>query len=152
MLSDYFTQSMIQLNINAVDWRASVQAAGDLLLNAGVCESRYIQAMIDAVEKMGPYMVLAPGIALVHARPEDGVKKVGIGILTLNKPVNFGSPENDPVKLVIPFGAVDHVGHIQMLQELAVFLSDETNQNMLKTAQDVNKVMAIFGNDSRRTR
>src|SRR5512141_2453888 len=119
MLSDYISADQIRLQAPAADWRAAVQAGGDLLLNAGVCEPRYIQAMILAVEELGPYMVLAPGIALAHARPEDGVLKMGMAILTLAVPVNFGSPENDPVSLVIAFGGVDKHSHIKMLQELA---------------------------------
>ncbi len=144
MLSDYLSEDRICLQVQAADWREAVQAGGELLVTAGVCEPRYVQAMVKAVEELGPYMVLAPGIALAHARPEDGVLKIGMAILTLAVPVNFGSPENDPVSLVIAFGGVDKHSHINMLQELAGFLIDETNQQMLKSATDVKMVMAAL--------
>jgi mannitol/fructose-specific phosphotransferase system IIA component (Ntr-type) len=148
MLSNYLNKNSILLQVNAADWREAVKKSGELLLNTGVCEPRYIQAMIKAVEELGPYMVLAPGIALAHARPEDGVLKVGMAILTLAVPVNFGSPENDPVRLVIAFAGVDHHSHVSMLQELALFLMDENNQEILKSAVDVNMVMSALSTNN----
>lgn len=144
MLADYLTPDLIRLQIAAADWRTAVQSAGDLLVKAEICQPRYVQAMIAAVERLGPYMVLAPGIALAHARPEDGVLKPGMSIVTLADPVNFGSPENDPVKLVIAFGGVDHTSHMGMLQELAIFLMEESNQELLKSSQDVQALMEIL--------
>lgn len=47
----------------------------DLLVAADVVEPRYYQAILDAVEQHGPYFVLAPGLAMPHGRPEEGVKK-----------------------------------------------------------------------------
>jgi mannitol/fructose-specific phosphotransferase system IIA component (Ntr-type) len=111
-------------------------------VEAEICEPRYIQAMIDAVEKLGPYMVLAPGIALAHARPEDGALQAGMSIVTFSTPVNFGSPENDPVRLVIAFCGVDHHSHIKMLQALAIFLEDINNQELLMTAKDINELLS----------
>ncbi len=144
MLSETLTEKMILLQAEATDWREAVSITGNLLVQNGVCEPRYIDAMIEAVEKLGPYMVLAPGIALAHARPEDGVIQIGLCIVTLAKPVNFGSPENDPVKLVIGFGGVDHESHLQLLQELAMFLMEDENQLLLKNAKDVSVVIQAF--------
>jgi mannitol/fructose-specific phosphotransferase system IIA component (Ntr-type) len=144
MLSDYITKDLIRLQVKAADWEAAVRIGGKLLLEAGICEERYLDAMVDAVRELGPYMVLAPGIALAHGRPEDGVLKVGLSIINLSEPVEFGNEANDPVYLVISFGGVDKDSHIKMLQELAGFLMDERNQNLLKTASSVDEVMKAF--------
>lgn len=144
MLSDYITKDMIRVQVEAVDWEGAVRAGGELLLQSGVCEARYVDAMVDAVRELGPYMVLAPGIALAHGRPEDGVIKVGMSIINLSKPVEFGNETNDPVYLVISFGGVDKESHIGMLQELAGFLMEENNQKLLKTATSVDEVMKAF--------
>lgn len=144
MLAEYLPLDRIRLRVEVPDWQGAVRAAGDLLVEAGLCEPRYVEAMIRAVEQMGPYMVLAPGIALAHARPEDGVLKIGMSIVTLATPVNFGSEANDPVQLVIAFGGVDKTTHIGMLQELAKFLVVEGNQVLLKTACDAKHVLAAI--------
>jgi len=121
-----------------------VRAAGQLLVDADVCEPRYIQAMIDAVHELGPYMVLAPGLALAHARPEDGVKSIGLSLVTLDPPVPFGSEENDPVSLLIAFGAVDKERHLGLLQELALLLEDEARRQELAQATSVAEVVAFI--------
>lgn len=144
MLKDYFTPNVIALQHQAVDWRQAVRAGGDLLVQAGMCEPRYVDAMIKAVEDMGPYMVLAPGLALAHSRPEDGALRMGMSIITLANPVEFGSEENDPVQLVISLCAVDKQSHIGMLQELAEFLVEPANQSLLKQATSIEEVMSAF--------
>lgn len=145
MLADYLTKDVIRLQVPVKNWQEAVSTAGNLLVNNGNCLPKYVDAMIRAVNEFGPYMVLAPGIALAHARPEDGVVKMGMSIVTLEKPVNFGSPENDPVKLVIGFGGIDHDSHLKMLQELAIFLMDEGNQELLKSANEISGVLKAFG-------
>jgi PTS system ascorbate-specific IIA component len=140
MLSTYLTPEMVRLQVKAADWEAAVRAAGALLVQGGQVSQNYIEAMIKAVHDMGPYMVLAPGLALAHARPEDGVLKMGISLVTLAEPVNFGSAANDPVKLVFAFGGTDHASHVGLLTELAGFLEDEQQRNVLagvKTYQEI---------------
>lgn len=144
MLIDYITSEAIQLQIQVENWEAAVRTGGELLVQCGYCESRYVDAMIAAVHDMGPYMVMAPGIALAHARPEDGMLKPGMSIVNLKNPVEFGSEENDPVYLVISFGGVDKEGHVEMLRALAQFLMDESHQDLLKTATSVEELIAAF--------
>jgi mannitol/fructose-specific phosphotransferase system IIA component (Ntr-type) len=146
MLADYIDESMIKLQVKAKDWQDAVRQGGALLLAAGKCEPRYVDAMVDAVETMGPYMVLAPGLALAHARPEDGVLKLGMSVITLATPVEFGSEQNDPVSLIISFGGVDKESHIGMLQSLARFLMVEENQEFLRRATSVPEVLEAFKN------
>lgn len=144
MLADYLTPEMVNLQVEAKDWEAAVHAAGDLLVKADFADARYIEAMIEAVHKMGPYMVLAPGLALAHARPEDGVKKVGISLVNLATPVEFGSEANDPVSLVIAFGGVDHDSHIGLLAELAGFLEDEERRAAIAAAKTYDELMSLM--------
>jgi PTS system ascorbate-specific IIA component len=144
MLSDYLNEKMIRLQVRVDGWEEAVRQGGDLLLQAGKCEERYIDAMVQAVETMGPYMVLAPGLALAHARPEDGVLELGMSVITLETPVEFGSEANDPVNLIISFGGVDNESHIGMLSALATFLMEEENQEFLRNATSVADVVEAF--------
>lgn len=143
-LADFLSEDLIQLQVSASSWEEAVRAGGALLLKAGVCEPRYIDAMVQVVRDLGPYMVLAPGIALAHARPEDGVKRIGLSIINLATPVEFGSEANDPVSLVISFAGLDKNSHIEMLQSLAVFLMDEANQKLLKESTSVDALMVAI--------
>lgn len=116
----------VRLNVQAADWRAAIEQAGGALADAGITTTDYIAEMISTVETLGPYIVIAPGIALAHSRPSPAVNRAGISWVTLAEPVPFGNADNDPVGLVIGLAALDHDGHIDLMAALAETLSDET--------------------------
>jgi PTS system ascorbate-specific IIA component len=89
------------------------------LVAVGAVEDRYVDAAVAAVETQGPYMVLAPGVALAHARPEDGAVALGLSVAVLAEPVSFGHPTNDPVDVVLAFGSPDRDQHVGLLAALA---------------------------------
>lgn len=124
MIDEFITPDTIAVNVKADTWQDAVYHAGDLLLKADAIEERYINAMINKVKELGPYIVIAPGIAMPHARPEDGTKKSAISIITLDKGIDFGHEKNDPVKLVIALAAVDNQAHIQTLAKLMEVLGE----------------------------
>jgi mannitol/fructose-specific phosphotransferase system IIA component (Ntr-type) len=60
------------------DWVEAVKLSGSLLAVDGIVEERYINAMVEVIKELGPYAVIAPGVAIPHARPEDGAKEIGL--------------------------------------------------------------------------
>jgi PTS system ascorbate-specific IIA component len=125
------------------DWEEATEIAGSLLIKSGVALPEYIVAMKRVLKEMGPYAVIAPGIVLLHARPEDGVLKPGLALVTLSTPVNFGHTENDPVDLVFALAATDKTSHLQGLQELAQLLSDGEVLKGLRSAQTDEELLKI---------
>ena len=100
----------------------AIRLAGELLAKAGAAEERYADAMVKSYRERGPYFVLAPHIALPHARAEDGVKEASVSLIRLKKPVVFGHAANDPVQLVFAlggssFGAYRHAAQADHLAE-----------------------------------
>ncbi|MDI6600864.1 MAG: BglG family transcription antiterminator [Thermoanaerobacteraceae bacterium] len=131
VLKDLLTEKTIKLNVEVDNWEEAVREGGQLLVNAGKIEPGYIDAMVRTVKQLGPYIVIAPGIAMPHARPEDGAKEVGMSLITLKNPVNFGHQQNDPVKIVVCLCAVDNNSHIKALSQLMQFFSNEDVQSVL---------------------
>ena len=143
-LSRMLTKETIALGLSADNWQEAVRAAGNLLVQSGKVEPRYVDGMIRMVEEIGPYIVIAPGVALPHARPEDGVKKACMSLVTLRPPVPFGNETNDPVELVVAFGSPDSKGHMEALAELARLLENDSALNRLKKAASARDVMAVI--------
>jgi mannitol/fructose-specific phosphotransferase system IIA component (Ntr-type) len=114
----------IQVQQLADNWEEVVELAGETLYDLGAIETSYIQAMKDLIVQHGPYMVIMPGIALLHARPEQGARQLGMSLITLRNPVVFGHPQHDPVRLAIALAAVDDFSHIRALLELVEMLQD----------------------------
>lgn len=143
-LRELLRSPLVAIRVTAPDWEESIRAVGRLLVADDAVEPRFVDAMIRVAKEFGPYIVVAPGIALPHARPEDGVKRASIGMITLAEPVEFGNQENDPVSLVIALAAVDSKQHIQGLAELAAVLGDDETVARLRTAGTAEELLAIM--------
>lgn len=131
-LSDLITPETIQLRIEAESWQGVVENAGAHLLKTGAIENQFVNAMKHTIQEYGPYMVMWPGTVLLHAPPQ-GVRRLCMALVTLNKPVHFGHPKNDPVQLAIVLGAVDNRRHITALLELNELMQDKKAVNAIKS-------------------
>lgn len=125
----------IQLNAEATDWKDAMERSGKLLVDSGYITPDYIDLTIRCVEENGPYIVITPGVALSHSRPDASVHKTGLSLLTLKEPIRFGS-ENDPVDIVLTLAATDDTSHLEMLQGMAEYISEEENLEAIRTARD----------------
>ncbi len=136
MLHKILTPEVIALDVEVKDWREAIEKCGALLYRAGKIEKEYIDDMINVVEELGPYIVITPGIALAHARPDNKkIKELGYSLLRLKKGVNFGHEKNDPVKIVVGFAAIDKDSHIDILQELTQIFMDQESREVLFTGR-----------------
>ena len=125
LLQDLLSEDNVSFHYPAETWEDVIRHGGQLMVDAGFTEPTYTEAMIDVVRDMGPYIVLAPGLAMPHARPEMGTKQVGTALVTLEKPIDFGSPENDPVSVAVFLCAPNKEEHIQLLTDIATLFEDE---------------------------
>ena len=129
VLEQALGQGSIKLQQSCVSWRETFELAGLGLVESSRTTSAYTNEMIQAFEELGPYMVIAPGIALAHGRPSESVLETGLSLVTLSTPVVFGSTANDPVSLVIGLAAVDHDSHIDLMAALSELLMSEDAVN-----------------------
>lgn len=125
LLQDLLSEDNVSFRYPAETWEDVIRHGGQLMVDAGFTDPTYTEAMIDVVRDMGPYIVLAPGLAMPHARPEMGAKQVGAALVTLEKPIDFASPENDPVSVAIFLCAPNKDEHIQLLTDIATLFEDE---------------------------
>lgn len=137
------TRDHIRSGVTVRDWKEAVAVTGDLMHRLGLTNREYTQAMQNLIEQAGPYMVIAPGIALLHARPEDGARQAGLVMLTLNTPVNFGHSTNDPVWLVFGLAATTDKTHVQALAELAMMLSEPGCMEALQKSQNEEDLLNV---------
>ena len=96
---------------------------------------------------IGPYYVVGPGIAMPHARPEEGANKLSLALTLIPSGVNFDADENDPVKLLIVLAATDSTSHIEAISQLAKLFDNEKDIQailMAKTTQDILSVIARY--------
>ncbi|MBS3995090.1 MAG: PTS sugar transporter subunit IIA [Alkaliphilus sp.] len=138
------TRDFIQLEKEITNWEEAIIKSSAPLLKGGLIEQSYIDAMIGSVKEYGPYIVIAPNIALPHARPETGSKLVGFSILKLEKPVAFSPEEEHKVLLLIALSCVEASTHIEMLQAIVTILSDEEKKNAIFNAVTADEILEVF--------
>jgi ascorbate PTS system EIIA or EIIAB component len=135
----------IALGVEVDDWQGAVRAAGEALAVAGIAKPSYADEMIRMIDEHGPYVVIAPGLALAHARPGPEVLKDGIAVVTLATPINFGHPYNDPVSVVLALAVDASDAHVALVAELANLFNDSSAITDLAAATTVDEVQRIFG-------
>src|ERR1700712_1219013 len=111
--------SAVTVGAHASDWRDAVELAGEALTRSGATEPGYSARMIQVIDEFGAYIVIAPGLALAHARPGPDVLADGLSVVTLTDPVVFGHPHNDPVSVVIGLAVSTPEAHVTSVAELA---------------------------------
>ncbi|HEY4151713.1 MAG TPA: PTS sugar transporter subunit IIA [Pseudolysinimonas sp.] len=135
----------IQLGATAPDWRAAVELAGACLTRSGAADPGYADEMVRMIDEHGPYVVIAPGLALAHARPGPAVLRDGLAVVTLATPVEFGHPHNDPVRVVLALAAHSPTHHLGMVAELANLFNHSDAVERLSDATTPEGVRAILG-------
>lgn len=118
-----FDESNAKLQIHVEDWEAAINAGADILVANGVVEPSYTEGIISGIKEYGPYIVIAPGIAIPHARPELGAVKMGYSLITLDTPVCFDEASG-PVNVLITFAATDNDKHIDLLRMIVTLIND----------------------------
>lgn len=144
MIQEVLTRDTVRVHVDAGDWEEAVRIAGDLLFQKGMIERRYIDHMVQIVKEIGPYIVVIKGVALAHARPEHGVKEIGLSLVTLKTPIFFGCEENDPVSLVFGLSAVDNSSHLELIGEMARIFNNEEGMKQLAKCETREELLTII--------
>lgn len=132
--SDLLSSSRVLLEAKAENWRTAIRLAGSLLMDEEKAEDRYTEAMVQAVEDFGPYIVFTSGIALAHARPVDGVLESAAAVIRLKKPVCFYSEKNDPVEFVLAVGISEEDMEKGYLTHIMMVLCQDDTKEALREA------------------
>lgn len=144
MLSDWINESNIQIIPKTDDWKSAVAFAVQPLIDSGAAESRYLQAIYDMHREIGPYYVLGEGIAMPHARPEEGVIRTALLLVIVSEGVEFGSEDNDPVYVIFALAAVDSHSHIEMIASLSHLFCDDEAGKRLKESKNKQEALEII--------
>ena len=144
MLNKWIFEQTIQLQDSVENWPQALEICARPLLKMNVIAPEYITAIVEQHQKLGPYYVLAPGLAMPHARPEEGAKGLGLSLLKLKKGISFGAGEFDPVDVIVMLAAPDKHSHIEMISALAELFSSDEDMAQLHVATPREEIKAII--------
>lgn len=142
-LIDYFPCGAISLKDCAKDWQDAVDMSMEALLKNDFIDPSYVEAIKKSTIENGPYYVVAPQVAMPHARPEMGAKKTGLTLTLLKEGVMFDE-EAGPVNLLLGLSASDATYHIDAIQALCELLSDDDALDSILNAKSEKEVTSVL--------
>lgn len=145
MLSQFIALDLVQFHESFATWQEAVKASCQKFLEHGYISEAYVQSIIDCVSEHGPYIIIAPDIALPHStQGGEGVYKTGISFMKVNQPVSFDT--EDPTKdarLFFTLAAEDSEQHLANITSLMELLMNEEVSDALKEVSSLSELRAL---------
>ena len=124
MLKQLVEQGLFEIYDEAMHWEDAIRASVAPLVKAGACNEQYAEVIIERIKTHGPYIVLAPELALPHAEDCEHVSRSAVCFVKFNQPVCFG--EEDPyeagpekkARLFFALSSEDELQHLRNLRAL----------------------------------
>ncbi len=124
--SELFKVEEVIFKADCSDWRKAIHLASGPLLKNHSIDDNYVNAMIRAVEELGPYMVFIPEVALTHASSQSGVLKDGMSLLTLKESIKFGDKGKEQVRIIIVLASLNPETYIDKLVKVVEILEKKS--------------------------
>ncbi|MED2006243.1 BglG family transcription antiterminator [Brevibacillus laterosporus] len=128
---------MIQIVDSINSWDDALTIASAPLLEEGFIEPSYVDSMKSLYPHFDPYIVLKGNILLPHARPENGVKKLGLSLLIVKDGIPF---KKNKIHIIVVVAPSDKKSHLSALLELTNISSNQVIIDKLKNAENVKEV------------
>ncbi|WP_315081150.1 PTS sugar transporter subunit IIA [uncultured Clostridium sp.] len=123
------------------DYKEAIKLSCDILEENGIVEKRYYDSILKKIEDLGPYFCIADGVAMPHARPEDGTLKEGVSVVKLNNPVDFLGKE---INVFFTLSAKDNDSHLDLLRKIAEVCMNKEKLNIIinsKCEKEIKEVL-----------
>lgn len=121
----------------------AIELVGKKMMELGLCKQEYIDSMQEKCAKEQTY--IGNGIGIPHGRDEarNFVLKTGIVIVHFAKAIKY---DGEDTRLIIGI-ASNSDDHIEILQELAIKLSDEDYVKELVETTNINDFYTVFSEE-----
>ncbi len=133
LIRDYLKKENVRAVDVPLDWRGAVRAAAEPLVEQGYITAAYPLKIMENTEQYGAWYVVREGIALLHARPEDGVVREQLGVTVFYDSVDFCG---HMVRLAIAICSEDSDIHMDLMGQLAELLMDDEKAERLLSMTD----------------
>ncbi len=126
------------------DWKEAITKGCEILEKDGSVTPEYKEKIIETVDNIGPYFIVAPEIAVSHSQNDYScVNKKGISLLVLKEPVYF---ESQPVKILFTLASKEPNEHLDSMLRLSEMLLNPELVSELKEADSSEKLLELDKN------
>ncbi|MDO4604617.1 MAG: BglG family transcription antiterminator [Helcococcus sp.] len=128
-LSDLLVENRYTKVKSVEDWKEGIKLASQVLVENNSIHKKYIDSMIEMVEKFGPYIVIVDGIALPHSNEFQYVNKIDASILVFDEPCHI---KDKKVNVFFVISLVDKNSHLNLFAQISEILNDSNNIETIK--------------------
>ena len=141
MDQDILQAENIQLNVDFSNKEEAVVYVGNMLVNAGLVNKKYIDKMLERETVTSTYMGNA--LAIPHGTDDakSEVLKTGIAVVTVPNGVDYGDGNIAKVLIGIA-GQGDE--HLEVLSNIAIVCSEEENVDQIVEATSPEEIIQLF--------
>lgn len=134
------TKENILFGQKAMSQRQAIELVGKKMVEIGLCRSEYVESMQEKCANEQTY--IGNGIGIPHGRDDarQFVLKTGIVIAHFNESIKY---DGEDTSLIIGI-ASNSDEHIEILQELAIKLSDEDYVQRLIQTTNIDDFYTVF--------
>ena len=143
-IRNIINERTIKLKAKVGSWEEAIKEGTDLLYDDKSATSPYYETVIKHFHEYGPYMVVAPGVVLSHARPEDGALKLALSLVTFKNGIDFKDDFKEDVRLVVTLTVVDKTSHLEILGQLMKLLTNKDDVEKIIKANSKEDIFQIF--------
>lgn len=138
-LVDFLHEENILLNQEVENWEQAVRLSGEILIKNKITNVEYVEAMIESINKYGPYVVIGENLAIPHSQNDESVLKTGMGLVVLRKPILF--PNGRKVQVILSFASWDNKEHLNALADLVELATNYNLVENLIKAKSIKQVL-----------
>lgn len=126
------SKDRIRLQATALDKSDAIRQSGQLLVDSGCVQARYVDGMLAREEIMSTY--LGNGVSIPHGQDENRADILQTGISVLQVPAGVEWEDGEKAYLIIGIAASSDE-HVGVLANLAEVIEDEDlTQKLIETA------------------
>ncbi len=141
MADDILTKDNIELGVQLDSQDEAIRRAGELLVQNGHVEEKYIDSMFEREKSVSTFMGNAVAIPHGTSDSKQWVEKSGLSILTVPEGVDYGDGE---IAMLIIGIAGKGDEHLEILSNIAQVCSDEENVAKIVQAESKDELLAFF--------
>lgn len=143
LLDSLKENNSVKLKEKAKDWQEAIELCMQPLVENKAVDKSYVEAIIERTKELGPFYVLAPGLAMPHERPEKGVNRNSFSFVTLEKPVLFD--DGQEVDILIGLAAVDaDVHNGEAIPQIVMLFEDDDIFEKIRAAEKPEDIYKII--------
>lgn len=140
----------LKISKEKMDADTALRVIGRILVESKSVKPEYVENMIASYKEFGPYFVIAPGVAIAHAKPDESVIRDDIALMICHHPVVFNS-HNDPVSMLFGLCATGSHQHMEVLMQVANLLSDTEAQKQIMDVISEQELFELLNSLSNKT-